>query len=119
MNDLDVGKNMVPYSQDEKPIELYLARFEKVNGALTLSGHPRPQIIPFQGEMVIVRSFDAESGSMIEDIRRMALWTDPIEKLNGQLSLAGPANDWKFTPGLEGGTEPFAMRIYYPLLGDL
>lgn len=55
MNDPDAPKNTDLYAEEEKPIWLYLARFENETGILTLSEDGQRQIA-LHGEMVIVSS---------------------------------------------------------------
>jgi hypothetical protein len=120
MSDSDTSKDPVPEKgEQEKDLRLYLARFDNTASLLKLKGHPETVSVPLHGEIVIASTTDSEGQPVIEEIRRAALWSDSIDELKGQLSLAGPANEWKFEPGKTGGEVSFAMKIYYPLLSDL
>ncbi len=98
--------------------DLYLAQLEKAPGRITLRGGQEHKVGVY-GEILIVGRPNSDQQLVVEEIRRVSVWTDPVKELQGIASLAGPSSEIKIEAGPAGSLDPFRVRIYYKLLGDL
>ncbi len=114
MDDINFSTTHIQGPDDEKPVRLYLARFENTE-SLVVNGNP----ISASGEMLVLANIDEEGNPVIEAIQRFALWTPPLEEFGGILSLAGLVNGLEFPPASQGEIKPFDVHMYFPVLGRL
>src|SRR5262249_29147250 len=102
----------------DEPKQLYLARFEKAMGKMTL-GDGSTQDLPLNGEILIAGQPSQDKTLVIEEVRIVSLWSDSLESLGGISAFAGPANKIAFEPGPAGMADPFDVHLSYPKLNDL
>ncbi len=71
------------------------------------------------GEILVVGQPNQDRQFMIEELRRVSLWSDPLKSLRGPVALAGPMHPIRLEARPEVVIELFDMRMYYTLLSDL
>jgi hypothetical protein len=103
----------------EKPIR----GSEKTIGKIVLDDR-KDRDITLYGEILIAGRPDRDRRFIVEELRRISLWSDPLEALGGPVSLAGPIQPIRFEAQLAEEQpavvlKSFDMRMYYTLLGDL
>ncbi len=120
-----MNKNIQPESEILPEVEanrpLYLAQFDAEKGRIILKGEIEERSIVLSGEMLVIAQPDAAQGLIVEEFRRFTLASEPLDKLEGGIVLAGPANKLEFKQGPDGivDLDPFSVVLFYPLLSQL
>src|SRR5690349_12702068 len=102
----------LPGEQGPVDPQLYLARFDRVAGRVFLRDRGE-QPISISGEILVAGRLSDQQTLIVEEIRRVSLWSADLPELRGLFSLAGLVKEAKASAGPVGDLESFAMRLYY------
>lgn len=105
-----------PGPAGDQSATFYLARFQRVPASIGLEGGERQ--IRLSGEILVTGQLQ-DRLLIVQEVRRVSVWSDLIEELGSMVALAGPVREVAPDPGVLDVRIPFDMRLYYSLLGQL